>query len=97
MQSIQRQRKLPVAVIIVALAILAGMVFIGYRLYNQYQNNDQIKKTESSRSANNDATPAPTIESKSDLDEANATLNETDIDSSNANDEAVLDSELSQF
>lgn len=77
-------------IVVIAVVIVAGIV--GYKLYDNYQQNKII---ESSTAI--DVPAAPAIKQTTDLDEASTTLDETKLDTSNSDDLSELDSELDAF
>ncbi|MES2971285.1 MAG: hypothetical protein V4702_03130 [Patescibacteria group bacterium] len=87
--------------LIIILAVVAGLGFVGYTVYDRQpdkkttDNTSQQPKNESATAT--DVGSAPEIKSTSDLDKASATLDQTDPDGSNSTDASQLDSEVSTF
>lgn len=84
-------KSLTIKVVIVA-AIIVVVAILGYKLYDNYQQNKIIES-----STVTDVPSAPAIKQTTDLNEANTTLDETMLETSNSDDLSELDSELDAF
>lgn len=90
MKSRAKQPSFSAVRLIVVLAVVVALGFAGYTVYNSLSaNNESATAT--------DVVAAPKIKSNSDLDQASATLDQTDPDGSNTADANQLDNELSAF
>lgn len=78
--------------IIAIVAIVVVLSIVSYKLYDSYRQNKIIESSTVS-----DVPPAPTINETTDLNEANATLDETMLETSNSDDLTELDDELNAF
>lgn len=82
--------------LVIVLAIVGIIGFIGFTVYNRDNNKTADTTTPASQSAiATDVPAAPAIDSTSDLNKAEATLDQTDTSSSS--DAAELDTELQAF
>lgn len=79
--------------LVVVVAVVGLVAFLGYTFYNKWQDNS-VKSTEQSSVAT-DVPAAPKIETVDDLDAAESTLDGVQIE--NSDDSSQLDSELSAF
>ena len=82
-----------VIVLVLLLAVLAVIIFIGYRIYD----NQLTDKVTSDITSQSDDTAAPTIQSTSDLDKASAMLDQVNPDSNDQGDASTLDAEFNKF
>lgn len=86
------------AIVVVIVAVLG---FIGYTVYNRQNNKTASTTTVTTASTNpakaNDVASAPNINSTSDLDKAQATLDQTNPSGSNNTDATQLDAQLANF
>ena len=90
MKSRAKQSSFSAAGLIVVSVVVVALGFVGYTVYSSLSaNNESATAT--------DVGSAPEIKSTSDLDQASATLDQTDPGGSNATDANQLDSELSAF
>jgi len=81
-------------VIVIVVLVLAS---VSYMAYKRMKQQDSTKKdTTSEQSSSADTPSAPTVNNTSDLDEATAALDKTNLDAS-ATDSADLDKELNNF
>lgn len=86
----------PVELVIV-IAIVAVLGFVGYSVYDR-QSSKTADVTGTSQSATaSDVAPAPAVSSTSSLDEAAATLDQTDPSGTNNTDASQLDAQLTNF
>lgn len=79
--------------IVLVLAVLVLVGFVGYRVYDSQQNKND-GSTEQSTTAD-DVPAAPEVNSTEDLNKAEETLDQSNIE--NSNDNSQLDEELSNF
>lgn len=79
-----------IAAIIIATALVA---YLGFVLYSNYKAN--TRETVSTQSE--DVQPAPTISQPSDLDQAESTIEQSEIESNNMDDITEIEKELSEF
>ena len=88
------------AVEAVLVILFAGLlVFVGYAFYNSQLSPEATSTTpqSGSNSTDDDVPAAPEINSESDLDNANGTLDQIDVEESNNGDNSELDSETSGY
>lgn len=78
---------------IIIIVIVAAIVAIGYVVFNRVNDN---KEQTTSQTTGTDTPAAPDINNSSDLDEADTTLDSTDVDAATS-DSSELDTELSEF
>lgn len=84
--------------IVIVLAVLGFIGLLGSMAYNRVHDSKTASGQSSAQSATaNDVKPAPAITSASDLDSAQATLDQTDPSTGNTTDAGQLDNELSAF
>jgi prepilin-type N-terminal cleavage/methylation domain-containing protein len=79
--------------LIIVLVVVGLLGFTSYSVNKQHSDKTAKKNTAASQSSTTSS--VPTINSTSDLDKAEAALDQTDIDSSN--DSSQLDSQLQAF
>jgi len=79
--------------VVVAVAVVALIAFLGYRFYI----HQQAATSGEANTAQVSVPAAPEITTASDLDKAGAVLDQIDVEGSNSSDSARLDSELSAF
>lgn len=94
----KNQSGFSVVELVIILAIVSAIAFVGYTVYNRQQDNKAVDGGDSSTSQSavaNDVPSAPEVKSASDLDKASATLDNANLDDDN--DSSQLDSELSAF
>lgn len=75
------------------LAILAVILFIGYRIYE----NRPVDELTSDTATDTSQTTVPEVTSAGDLDKASTTLDQIDTDSTDQTDASTLDAELDKF
>jgi uncharacterized membrane protein YebE (DUF533 family) len=78
--------------IVVAVIVIIG--FLGYTFYNNYLHK-QAQVGESSKTS--DVDDAPVITTTKDLDKANSTLDDSDLESNSKDDLSEMDKDLSAF
>ncbi len=88
--------------LVIILAVVGVLAFVGYAVYNRQHNTTSTANNNSSQTVNDetkasDVPPAPVVSSTSDLDKASATLDKVDPGTSNSSDSSQLDSQLSAF
>lgn len=81
--------------LIVALVVVGGLAFAGYTVFNRQQAAESADTTTSQPATVNDVPSAPEITDTDDLDKANATLDQVEIDGDS--DSSQLDVELATF
>lgn len=84
--------------LLLIVVVVAGLGFVGYFVYNRQQSEtlDSASSTKQ-QAAEVDSLEAPAVNSVSDLDEANQTLDQSDPETSSSSDSNQLDSQLSGF
>lgn len=97
MSTYTRQKGFSIVEILLVVAVVGIIGFLGYTFYNNYQTETNKTSTaDSSQSATaSDVATAPAVNSASDLDKAQAVLDQTNPGSST--DASQLDSEVSNF
>jgi prepilin-type N-terminal cleavage/methylation domain-containing protein len=80
--------------IIIVAAVVAIVGYLGYSFYTSYQDK-QSKAAESATT--DDTTRAPEITTTTGLDEASATIDQADVESSNNDDLSELEKEMSDL
>ena len=81
---------------LVAILVVVGLLsFVGYTAYNKLHNNSSVASTTTQSPVATDVKPTPTINSTSDLTNAESALDQTDTSSSA--DLSSLDSQLNAF
>lgn len=93
MKIIKQQSQLSGIKIAVIAAVLALAGFLGYTAYTNYKASTQ--ETVSTQAE--DVKPAPPISETKDLDEAEATIEQTEIESGNMDDMTELERDMSAF
>lgn len=83
--------------IIIVLAVVVVLGFLGYTAYKTISSNDSGHQASGESAIANDVKSAPPVENTSDLDAAEAVLDQTDLSGSNNTDATQLDSQLSTF
>lgn len=86
--------------LVLVIAVLVVMGFVGYNVYNRQQNKPVASsdgQPSDSAAAAKDIPSAPAINSPSDLDKASATLDQVDNEAGNTRDSSQLDSALNNF
>lgn len=81
--------------LLVIVAVVAIVGLLGYTIYNRQHKTTPAPPVGSK--SNTTTASAPQINSTSDLDKAQAALDQTDPGSSNSNDTSQLNSQLSGF
>jgi hypothetical protein len=101
-QNIQQGFSTFVIVIIIAVVAIVGLV--GFNVYNRQQNNKSVADDETSSQTvtqqsdtASDVKNAPTINSTTDLNNAEKTLDQTDPGGSSNSDASQLDTQTSDF
>lgn len=95
MRTRNNQSGFSVVELVIVLAVVVVLGFVGYSVYKSQNNKTDDTTTTSQSATASDVPSAPTINSTSDLDEAAIMLDQTDTSSSS--DSAQLDSELQSF
>ncbi len=88
--------------LLIIAVIVAGIGFGGYLVYHRQHTKTAARiaaplSTSSTSSNTSNVAAAPTVNSTSDLDKAQAALNQTDPSGSNNTDTSQLDSQLANF
>jgi len=99
MSSRNNQSGFSIVEIVIALAVVVLIGFLGYTAFNRMQENQAANSSQADQQSPvaNDVKTAPSINSTSDLNEAERTLDQTDPSGSNNTDANQLDNELSAF
>lgn len=82
--------------VLIAGVVVAGMGYLGYTFYNNYQTK-KAATTASTSQAVTDVPAAPAITTAAELDKASTVIDQTDTQASSTNDLSQLDGELSNF
>lgn len=98
----KKQAGFAILEVVLIVVILAIVGFAGYKVYQAGKNTDTTNSTPTTQSTKDDiqvtdVATAPQVQSASDLDEALTTLDQTDPGGSNADDAAVIDSDVAEF
>jgi prepilin-type N-terminal cleavage/methylation domain-containing protein len=85
--------------VVIAVVIIGLVGFLGYTFYNNQMNKtaDNSSQAGNQSATASDVKSAPVINSTSDLDAAEAALDQTDPGGSNNTDASQLDTELARF
>ena len=100
MKSRHSQTGFSIVELLVVVAVLALIGFVGYRVYSALNGNNTTADTTqvaNQSSTANDVTSAPAVNSTSNLDDAQKALDQTDPGGSNNADAGQLNSELAAF
>jgi prepilin-type N-terminal cleavage/methylation domain-containing protein len=95
MRSHGNQSGFSIVEVVIVLAVLGFVGLLGYTAYNRVNDSKTANNSQSATAS--DVKSAPAINSTSDLDSAQATLEQTDPSAGNGTDTSQLDNELSAF
>jgi uncharacterized membrane protein YebE (DUF533 family) len=95
MRHISSQQGFSFVEILIAGVVVAGMGFLGYTFYNNYQAK-KVSTAGTSQTVT-DVPAAPAITTAAELDKASTVIDQTDSQASSTNDLSQLDGELSNF
>lgn len=88
---------------VLLMAILVVIVLIGYNVYSRQQTEVPVEDTMQTQQLGeqspvaDDVSTAPDIQSEEDLNNAEAVLDNTDVEGSNQADGQMIDSQMSDF
>lgn len=88
---------------VLLMAILVVIVLIGYNVYSRQQTEVPVEDTMQTQQLGeqspvaDDVSTAPDIQSEEDLNNAEAVLNNTDVEGSNQADGQMIDSQTANF